>query len=113
MKNYDYFENVKEDVKEYLEENKEDLEGKNEDELYDELFIADSVTGNASGSYTFNTWEAEENLTHNFDLLQGALDMFGDTWENAINRGAEYCDVTIRCSLLGQALHEVLEENNL
>lgn len=50
------------------------------------------MTGNASGSYTFSTWEAEENICHNLDLL------------------AEACDVTIRCYLLGQAIAEALEE---
>lgn len=35
-------------------------------ELYDAMFIDDSVTGNGSGSYTFNAYAAEENVK---DLL--------------------------------------------
>lgn len=35
-------------------------------ELYDDMFIDDSVTGNGSGSYTFNGYAAEENVK---DLL--------------------------------------------
>ena len=40
-----------------------------EEHLNEVLFTEDSVTGNASGSYTFNTYEAEENICHNLDLL--------------------------------------------
>lgn len=66
MKTYDYLENVKEDVRNYIEENKIVVTSSNreevEQELNDTLFVNDSVTGNASGSYTFSTWQAEENL---------------------------------------------------
>ena len=104
---YDYYESLKQDIKDYLEENKEYVGGKNEEELYDDLFLEDSVTGNASGSYTFSTWQAEENICHNMDLLQEACEMFGC---DAKLDSPEWCDVTIRCYLLGQVLHEVLEE---
>ena len=50
---YNYYESIKEDVEEYLKGTDE----RNYDVLYDEMFIADSVTGNGSGSYTFNTKE--------------------------------------------------------
>ena len=73
MERYDYLEAVKEDVKNYIEENDIKVTSENRDELEeqlnDDLFCDDSVTGNASGSYTFNTWQAEENLCHNLDLL--------------------------------------------
>lgn len=109
---YDYMENLKGDIKDYIEENKKYLEGKDENELYDIMFLEDSITGNASGSYYCNTWKAEESLCHNMDLLKEALEMFGYT--NGIDQelatNAEWCDVTIRCYLLGQALGEVLEE---
>ena len=111
---YNYLENVKEDVKNYIEEeglkitysNRKEIEEK----LNDDLFCEDSVTGNASGSYTFNTWEAEENLTHNMDLLAEALEAFGCDNINILEKGAEWADVTIRCYLLGQAISEVLDE---
>ena len=32
------------------------------DQLFDDMWVNDSVTGNASGSYTFNTYKAEENI---------------------------------------------------
>ena len=103
---YDYFKTMKEDIREYLENTDE----RNFDVLYDEMFTADSVTGNGSGSYTFNTYEAEENLCHNMDLLKEAIEMFGGDYSNILAQGAESCDVTIRCYLLGQVLQEVLEE---
>ena len=113
MKTYDYLENVKEDVRNYIEENKIVVTSSNreevEQELNDTLFVNDSVTGNASGSYTFSTWQAEENLCHNMELLKEALTEFGYDL-SYLEKGAEACDVTIRCYLLGQAISEVLDE---
>ena len=79
------------------------------EKLNEDMWIADSVTGNASGSYTFSTWQAEENIAHNMDLLSEAMEEFGNSPADMQN-GAEWCDVTIRCYLLGQVLQEVLEE---
>ena len=70
----------------------------------------DSVTGNASGSYTFNTYQAEENICHNLDLLGEALEEFGSGADYLIHNGAEACDVTIRCYLLSECIAEALEE---
>lgn len=74
------------------------------------LFTEDSVTGNASGSYTFNTYEAEENICHNLDLLEEALEEFGSGADYLITHGAEAADVTIRCYLLGECIAAALEE---
>lgn len=103
---YDYIREMKEDIKEYLKETNE----RDFNILYDNMFIDDSITGNASGSYTFNTYEAEENICHNQDLLKEAFEEFGVDYNEALEKGAEYCDVTIRCYLLGQVLQEVLDE---
>lgn len=111
---YDYLENVKEDVRNYIEENinlKDYTQEELEEKLNEDLWTEDSVTGNGSGSYTFNTWQAEENLCHNMDLLKEALEEYGSGIEYLEN-GAEACDVTIRCYLLGRAISEVLEEYN-
>jgi hypothetical protein len=110
---YNYLKNIKNDIIEYVKENKKylrDEEQFNFDGLYDELFIEDAITGNASGSYYCNTWKAEEALAHNMDLLQEALEMFGESDINALEKGAEWCDVTIRCYLLGQAIDELKSE---
>lgn len=117
MENYDYFEAVCEDIREEMKCRKIKVTSMNKDrvysDLYDELFITDSVTGNASGSYTFNAWQAEENLCHNMDLLNEAMNEFGYSEANPLDKGAEWCDVLIRCYLLSQALTEVIEEKCL
>ena len=116
---YDYREVVKEDVIEQIKDGykenslrlyKEEGRDALEEYLNDELWVDDQVTGNASGSYTFNTWEAEENLCHNMSLLEEACDEFGQDVGEAVKRGAEYCDVTIRCYLLGSAISEAIDE---
>lgn len=118
MEKYDYYRAVKDDVITHIDDNytteelKELLNDKDEfyEKLHDDLWVDDSVTGNASGSYTFNTWQAEENLCHNMHLLKDALQEFCDDYAYALERGAEYCDVTIRCYLLGSVLYGVLNE---
>lgn len=114
MSRYDYQEAVKDDVLEYIRENVDFSEYETLDELgdalNDELWIEDSVTGNASGSYTFNAWEAEENVFHNLDLLGEALAEFGCGSDYLSKNGAEAADVTICCYLLGSAISEALEE---
>lgn len=112
MERYNYYEVVKNDIKEYIKENDIDVtsEDFDRDDLYDHLWVDDSVTGNGSGSYTFSTWKAEENLCHNWDLLEEALEDFGQTDTNILKKGAEWCDVTIRCYLLGWCLDEVIDE---
>lgn len=110
---YNYYEAVKDDVREYIESEIDfaefDTLEELEEKLNEDLWTVDSVTGNASGSYTFNAWEAEENICHNLDLLAEALEEFGGSLD-ILKDGAEAADVTIRCYLLGQSIAEVLEE---
>ena len=113
MENYNYLEQVTADAKEAILENMEYWSFDDREELeevaHDELWADDSVTGNGSGSYFFSTWKAEEALCHNWDLLADALAEFGgDT--DTLRQGAEACDVTIRCYLLGQAISAALDE---
>lgn len=115
---YNYRENVTVDILEYIRENYTTDEIANklsdrdewEQELNDELWICDSVTGNASGSYYCNSYKAAEAIAHNWNLLQDALLEFGCTDCNPIERGEEWCDVTIRCYLLGECLGSALDE---
>ena len=111
MEKYDYEYEMECDIRDYIEQEinlkeytREDLEEK----LYDDLWAYDGVTGNASGSYYCNAWKAEEAIAHNWDLLEEALYEFGYTDFNPIEKGAEWCDVTIRCYLLHQCINEVL-----
>lgn len=114
---YNYLEAMKHDVKEYIEENinvadyeiKKDLE----EYLNDTLWAEDSVTGNASGSYTFNRTTAKKYIDENKDLVNDMTEEF-DCKEKVANwwieDNYEAIDVSIRCYLLGQAISEVLEE---
>ena len=114
---YDYREAMRKDINDAIDEYEEwenatiteTFKDKYDafDHLYDKMWVDDSVTGNASGSYTFNSWQAEEYLAHNLDLLTEALSEFGGIPNCG---GAESCDVTIRCYLLAEMLSEVLDE---
>ena len=117
MTTYNYLEAMVEDIKDYIRDNFAEWEIADkladrdewEEELNDDLWTVDSVTGNASGSYTFNAYRAEEYLCHNLDLLADAAEEFGISID-VLRDGAEACDVTIRCYLLNQAIREALNE---
>lgn len=120
MEKYNYYDAVREDVRAWIEENGEKFAKANgwdkdtdrdevEQALNDELWACDRVTGNGSGSYTFSSWQAEEYLCHNLDLLAEAVEEFGSDLD-ILKNGAEACDVAIRCYLLPQAIAEVLAE---
>ena len=116
---YNYLENVTADAAEYIRENysaeeiaeniRDDRDGFME-KLNDEMWTADSVTGNGSGSYTFSTYDAEENICHNLDLLGEAMEEFGCGPEYMMKNGPEACDVTIRCYLLYRAIDRALDK---
>lgn len=118
MCNYNYLEAMVEDILEYIRNevelsdysDREELEEK----LNDDLWVEDSVTGNASGSYTFNTWKAKEYVTDNMGLVTEMCTEFGldsvSVAEHFLEEDWEYFDVSIRCYLLGQAIAEALDE---
>ena len=110
---YNYLEQVTSDTKEAILEYMDEWNFNDRDELEqianDELWANDSVTGNASGSYYCNAWKAEEAICHNWDLLEEAVNEFGGDID-ILKQGAEVCDVTIRCYLLGQAIDAALDE---
>lgn len=114
MEKYNYLENVTNDAKQAILENLDNWDFTDREALEevsnDNLWVDDSVTGNGSGSYTFSTWQAEENLCHNMDELEDACNEFGQDIGEVVKQGAEYCDVTIRCYLLGQAISAALDE---
>lgn len=122
MEKYDYYEAVYDNVKEYILDNIELSDYYDEednsfnlselsDELNDECWTADGVTGNGSGSYTCNSWQSAEYLSHNWDLMEEAAN---EGFEPEDRFSPEAWDVCIRCYLLGQAVPAVaegLEEN--
>lgn len=121
---YNYLNAVIEDVKEWIEYNM-DLEhdiitgtfqDRDDIETYlnDTLWTEDSVTGNGSGSYTFNRAEAEEYVTDDTDTVREALKEFcvdAETIaEKFLDGDWKYLDVTARCYVLNWAIAEVLDE---
>lgn len=117
---YNYREEMAQDIKEYIRENESEFEGLDIDELRDklndDLWTEDSVTGNASGSYTFNRFRAEEYIKDNLDLLGEAYEELStpeDLGRELIDQNYESMDVTIRCYLLYQVIDEVLEDTDL
>ena len=117
MERYNYLEEMTVDIIDYIKDNYtneeiiEKLESRDEwaQELNDDLWTVDSVTGNESGSYFCNSWKAEEAIAHNLELLGEAMAEFCDDC-NALQNGAEWCDVTIRCYLLYRAIENALDE---
>lgn len=112
-----YLDMIEDDVREWIDEsidldeykgNRDGLEKK----LNDELFNEDSVTGNACGSYYLDAYKAEEDIEHNWGLLAEALEEFGSNISatEMLDKGAEWCDVIIRCYLVGEAIRNVLDE---
>lgn len=112
MAQYDYYTVVYNDVKDYYFGNKETYKGLDRDELIEKLnddcFNEDCVTGNASGSYTFSRYDAEENLCHNTYLLAEACEEFESNPETLLLE-PEAADVTIRCYLLPRAIAEFVD----
>ena len=120
---YDYREAMTEDVKQWItdEVNLADWtedRGGLEQQLNDDLWTADSVTGNGSGSYTFNRVQASLYVLDNMDLLQKAINEFATdpatdpatVGNKFISEDWEWFDVTIRCYLLGSVISDVLDE---
>lgn len=117
---YNYLKAVTADAKQAILENLDNWDFTDREELEektnDELWVDDSVTGNGSGSYTFDREAAKEYVTisdDGLDTLRDAVREFdcehraftaflGDDWE--------YLDVTIRCYLLGCAISAALDE---
>lgn len=117
MQIYDYRQHVAEDIAEYLQDNypqinKDTIRNISFDEfydvLYDRLINVDYITGNGSGSYTFNTVQAEQNLVGNWNLLEEAVAELAPH-ANILSKGAEWCDVLLRIWVLSSSLRAVYE----
>lgn len=117
MKNY--FEQVKKDIKTWIQDNdwkidtEADLDEIAED-LNEALWCEDSVTGNGSGSYTFDKEEAKENVLNDMETVTEALKEFCVSAEEIgnrfLNEDWEWLDITARCYVLNQAIWAILEE---
>lgn len=121
MTNYNYLETMVEDIKDYIRNNpaldRNDLEyGREalEQKLHDDLWVNDSITGNASGSYTCNRYQAQQYVVDNIELLEEMCHEFGieakEIGKRFLNCDWEWMDVSIRCYLLSQAISEALDQ---
>lgn len=83
----------------------------NPDYLTDEMWCDDCITGNGSGSYTFSTWQAQQNVSEliwDEEFLSELEDMDIDLG-HLLRDGAEAIDVTARClALTGAASDEIV-----
>lgn len=114
---YDYYANVKDDVLSYINDEIRPGEYYDRDELEshlnDNLWADDSVTGNCSGSYTFNSAKSKEYVMENPDLLREAFEEFDckdKLGEYFIEEDWESMDVTIRCYVLNSCINDALDE---
>ena len=120
MEKYNYLEAVTADAKQAILENLNYWKFTDREELEeianDELWVDDSVTGNGSGSYTFNREAAKEYITRSddgMDTLRDAVcdfDCEHEAFTAFLEDNWEYLDVTIRCYLLGQAISAAIDE---
>lgn len=99
MKWEDYISSVEADAKDEIEEQADYFN--NWEEMEEHLFMADNVTGNGSGSYTFCAATAAENVA-GIIWDDDALQAFYDAGYNGIptDKGPEVCDVIARCLAL-------------
>lgn len=117
---YNYLENVTADAKQAILENMNDWNFTDREDLEeianDNLWADDNVTGNGSGSYTFNREAAKEYVTRSddgMDTLRDAVREFDcehEAFSAFLEEDWEYLDVTIRCYLLGQAISAAIDE---
>lgn len=115
MDNYNYFEAVKEDVRDHLA----DYEPRGADEtleeyrerLNDDMWTDDSVTGGGSGSYTFSATEARKLVLAGLEQVAEACREFDISLGEKVEAGEwERLDVIARCYYLRQAIDEVVTE---
>lgn len=108
MRFNDYIFDTKRHIREAFEDGCYDSmlnDGADAQDIYDEMFIDDSITGNGSGSFTFNTAKAEEftaELVYDHDFLFELENMGYDL--EVFERGAETVDVIARCMALGYCM---------
>lgn len=118
---YNYKKSIKEDIREYIRGNIADEEierlfaRKDIETLSNIMWREDSVTGNGSGSYTFNSMKAKEYVLD--DGLDYLRDMLLEGWYDYesfskifMDENWEHYDVSIRCYLLWECIEEVLDE---
>ena len=115
---YNYYDSVRADILDYIRNNVDlaDYDSMEElaEQLDSDLWIDDSVTGNASGSYTFNSFTAKKYVFDNMDLVEEMASDFcvdlSDIGRHFLQENWEWFDVSIRCYVLNTCISDALEE---
>ena len=111
---YNYHIAVKDDIREYIKENYGSVTEKMRAEMLDTILREDSVTGDASGSYTMNRAIAKEYVIENIDLLNRLVDEYGfdkkDIGEQFLSEQWERFDVLIRLCLVREYFDDIFSE---
>lgn len=98
----DYKAETLRDAIDWMDGNAECYKGADFDDVWEALWLEDTVTGNASGSYTFNAWRAAENVggvIFDDDFISDLCDL-GSYDHVPVEEGPEACDVLARvCAL--------------
>ena len=107
MNFHDYIAEVTQCGKDFIDENLNWYD--NFDDMADEMFVSDMVTGNASGSFTCNTAQAAENVAEAIwdDDVRDSFAMMGVDFSSECFQDPESCDVAIRCAVLPHCLSEL------
>ena len=115
---YDYRTEMKQDILDYINRNitLDDWEFRTdlEDDLYNELWADDSITGNGGNYYSLE-FICSNCLAYNLELIMEACEEFCIDMKTLLQHYhdgdlARYLDCAIRCYLLGEVLHTVLNE---
>lgn len=120
--NYNYLEAMVEDITEWMEYNDFDLSEYTDleeahENLYDELWGEDDVTGNGEMGYATKV-DYENYLCHNWDAFFEAIENFCVDMNDIIeifNKSdstefLKYCDTLIRLNTLDMAIDTALED---
>ena len=103
--------NAIEEIPQYYSTKEEALD--NTENIYDNLFVSDSVTGNGSGSYTFDREKAKGLIQDAMydDRFISHMDDMGFSSRDILDQGAEGIDVMLRCAALDQLdMEELINE---
>lgn len=106
----DYKQAVKADAIEAIQRGDYDY-CKDFEQVNDDRWIDDSVTGNGSGSYTFNTEKAKENtagLIWDDEFIDECAGM-GLSIGDLLKKEPEALDVSARCFALGYVSEDIRE----
>lgn len=111
---YNYYTEMMNDVDTAMREELADIaDGCNDlddvvEAIYEALWADDSVTGNGSGSYTFNAYKAAHMVADNYSIVSEVLEEFcpdADTVKEWLS-SPETLDVVIRCYMLHDVVYD-------